>query len=129
MKPINIILTALLLSLLATVAPLATPHAADTSSLVAADYYVAADGNDSNPGTILQPFATIEKARIAVQSRIATGMTKDITVVLRGETKHGLSPSLAASVSNRPYDHADALKYATCQTKTPDTFVCSLCLF
>ncbi|MCU0709940.1 MAG: hypothetical protein MUF23_16790 [Pirellula sp.] len=39
------------------------------------------------------------------------------------ETKHGLSPLLAASVSNRPYDHADALKYATYQTKTPDTFV------
>jgi hypothetical protein len=36
------------------------------------------------------------------------GMTKDITVMLRGETKHGLSPLLAASVSNRPYDHADA---------------------
>jgi hypothetical protein len=73
MKPINIILTALLLSLLATVAPLATLFAADTSSLLAADYYVAADGNDSNPGTILQPFATIEEARLAVQSRIATG--------------------------------------------------------
>ena len=43
MKPINIILTALLLSLLATVAPLATLFAADTPSLVAADYYVAAD--------------------------------------------------------------------------------------
>jgi hypothetical protein len=87
MKPINITLTALLLSLLATVAPLATPHAADTPSLASGDYYVAADGNDSNPGTILQPFATIEKARLAVQSRIATGMTKDITVVLRHQTK------------------------------------------
>jgi hypothetical protein len=42
------------------------------------------------------------------------------------ETKHGLSQLLAASVSNRPYDHADVLEYATYQTKTPDTFVCSL---
>jgi hypothetical protein len=39
---------------------------------VAADYYVAADENDSNPGMILQPFATIEEARLAVQYRIAT---------------------------------------------------------
>lgn len=95
MKPINIILNALMLSLLATLGPLATLLAADTSSLVSGDYYVAADGNDSNPGTILQPFATIEKASLDVQSRIATGMTTDITVMLRY------------------------------QTKTPDTFFCS----
>jgi hypothetical protein len=43
MKPINIILNALMLALLATLAPLATPLAADTPSLVAADYYVAAE--------------------------------------------------------------------------------------
>ncbi len=41
------------------------------------------------------------------------------------ETKHGLSQLHAASVSNQPYNHADALKYAIYQTKTPDTFVCS----
>ena len=43
------------------------------------------------------------------------------------ETKHGLSQLHAVSVSNQPYDHADALTYAIYQTKTPDTFVCSGC--
>ena len=28
----------------------------------ATDYYVATDGNDSNPGTLAEPFATIQKA-------------------------------------------------------------------
>lgn len=51
-----------------------------------ADYYVAANGNDSNPGTILAPFATLEKARQAVRSHIASGMTDDVTVMIRGGT-------------------------------------------
>lgn len=34
-----------------------------------------------------------------------------LNVEVHLETKHGSSPLLAASVSNRPYDHADALKF------------------
>ncbi len=64
-----------------------------------ADYYVAVNGNDSNPGTIALPFATIEKARLAVQSRIATGMTKDITVMLRGGTYY-ISNTLAFTAAD-----------------------------
>ena len=31
------------------------------ASLNAADYYVATDGDDTNPGTLVQPFKTIQK--------------------------------------------------------------------
>ena len=75
---------------------------------MAADYYVAADENDSNPGMILQPFATIEEARLAVQSRIATWDDEGHYGHAARGNETWLSPLLAASVSNRPYDHADA---------------------
>ena len=51
----------------------------------AVELYVAPDGNDANPGTEGQPFATVEKARLAVRA-INKGMTGDIVVVLRGGT-------------------------------------------
>ena len=46
----------------------------------AAVYYVAVDGNDSNPGTKSKPFATVQKA----QSVVNPGDT----VYLRGGTYH-----------------------------------------
>ncbi|AEE97826.1 FIMAH domain-containing protein [Mahella australiensis] len=51
-----------------------------------ADYYVSPDGDDSNPGTLEEPFKTIEKARDTVRAVIADGMTSDMTVMLRGGT-------------------------------------------
>ncbi len=46
----------------------------------AATYYVATNGSDSNPGTITQPFATLEKARDTLRS------TGPGTVYVRGGT-------------------------------------------
>jgi len=48
-------------------------------------YYVAPapGGNDSNPGTLDQPFATLAKARDVVRT-VSASMTGDITVYLRG---------------------------------------------
>lgn len=34
----------------------------DVCAVEEADYYVAVDGSDSNPGTIDQPFATLQQA-------------------------------------------------------------------
>jgi hypothetical protein len=65
-------------------APLAVLNAAPSGD--SADYYVAADGNDSNPGTLLLPFATLGKARQAVRARIASGMPNDLSVMMRGGT-------------------------------------------
>ena len=45
--------------------------------------YVSPTGSDSNPGTLTQPFLTIEKARDVVRT-MNSSMTRDIAVVLRG---------------------------------------------
>ncbi|MGC4854936.1 RICIN domain-containing protein [Micromonospora sp. DT4] len=46
-------------------------------------YYVAPDGNDSNPGTLQSPFKTVQRARDAVRT-VNANMTGDINVYLRG---------------------------------------------
>ncbi len=52
----------------------------------AAEFYVAADGSDSDPGTAEQPFATIPKAQEAIRGRIAAGLDSDLTVFIGGGT-------------------------------------------
>ncbi|HNO77005.1 MAG TPA: right-handed parallel beta-helix repeat-containing protein [Phycisphaerae bacterium] len=47
-------------------------------------FYVSPDGDDANPGTIGQPFETIDRARLAVRGRLVAGITEDIWVYLRG---------------------------------------------
>ena len=54
-------------------------------------FYVSPDGDDSNPGTVNEPFRTLEAARNAVRVHTAT-MDSDIHVYLRG----GVYPSLEA---------------------------------
>ncbi|MHA4809506.1 carbohydrate binding domain-containing protein [Flavitalea flava] len=46
-------------------------------------FYVSPSGNDSNPGSLSQPFLSLEKARTAVRA-INTSMTGNIYVYLRG---------------------------------------------
>ena len=53
---------------------------------MAADFYVASDGKDSNPGTVDKPFATPEQAREAVRQIKANGDTTATTVYLRQGT-------------------------------------------
>ena len=48
-------------------------------------YYVSPNGDDANPGTVSQPFRTIQKARDAVRAQNQS-MTGDITVYLRKGT-------------------------------------------
>lgn len=50
-----------------------------------ASYYVSTTGNDNNPGTEIQPFKTIQKAREVIRTRTGT-WTGDIYVWLRGGT-------------------------------------------
>jgi len=51
-----------------------------------AEFYVAPDGKDANPGTAAAPFATLARARDAVHQKVAAGLTKDILVLIRGGT-------------------------------------------
>lgn len=57
-------------------------------SATAAEYYVSAvGGNDANPGSARQPFATIERARDAIRERKqAGGLSEPVTVRLQGGT-------------------------------------------
>ncbi len=49
-----------------------------------ADFYVAPDGNATNPGTESKPLATIVQARDAARKKIAAGLTGNLAVLLRG---------------------------------------------
>ncbi len=49
-----------------------------------ANFYISPVGIDSNPGTLVNPFLTIERARDAVREKIAKGMNRDVVVILRG---------------------------------------------
>lgn len=61
--------------------PIGTAFAAKTQ----ATYYVSPSGNDSNPGTEIEPFRTVTKARNVVRT-LNGSMTGDIVVYLRGGT-------------------------------------------
>ena len=58
-------------------------HAAE-----AATFYVATNGNDSNPGTEDLPFATLQRARDEIRQRKASGLLPSggITIEMRGGT-------------------------------------------
>ena len=49
-----------------------------------ADFYVATDGEDGNPGTEEKPFATLTRARNAVRQLRKAGAKRDVLVLIRG---------------------------------------------
>ena len=50
----------------------------------AAEFTVAPDGNDANPGTRAQPFATFQRAQAAVRAELASHPDRGVTVTFRG---------------------------------------------
>ncbi|MBB5866786.1 hypothetical protein F4553_000165 [Allocatelliglobosispora scoriae] len=60
-------------------------YQAPARAAVQATYYVAPDGNDSNPGTITSPLRTLQRARDVVRT-VNANMTGDVYVYLRGGT-------------------------------------------
>jgi hypothetical protein len=59
-----------------------------------ADFFVAPNGSDSNPGTFAAPFATIAHAQQAVQGILA-GRTNSIVVMVRGAGTFHLTQPLS----------------------------------
>lgn len=53
-----------------------------------ADFIVAPDGNDDAPGTLEQPFASLEKARLAAIHLKQTKAPRSILVLIRGGNYH-----------------------------------------
>ena len=49
-------------------------------------FYVSPDGFDANPGTIEEPFASIQRAQSAVRQALSDNDSRNITVILRGGT-------------------------------------------
>src|SRR5258708_27507843 len=61
-------------------------NATGPNTSTAADLYVATNGNDSWPGTLAQPFKTVDRARIAVDALKTHVSGRTITVLVRGGT-------------------------------------------
>lgn len=51
-----------------------------------ADFHVAVNGSDRNPGTLERPFATIQKAQREVRKILRKGPDRDVLVYIRGGT-------------------------------------------
>lgn len=57
-----------------------------TGSASATTYHVALSGDDRNPGTIEQPFASIAKAKEVLRNDISAGLTEDAEIILGAGT-------------------------------------------
>ena len=77
-----------------------------------ADFYVAPDGKDTNPGTETQPFATLGGVREAVRRKIAAGLDNDIVVLLRGGTYEQASTLVFGPEDSGTEEHS--ITYAAC---------------
>jgi len=87
----------------------------DTSSL-AADIFVAPNGNDANPGTIQKPFATLRRARDAAR-KARKAANEPITIYLRAGT-HYLSAPLVLTPEDSG-THSAPLHFAAWQDEKP----------
>ncbi len=66
--------------------PSAMPLAAGPNISASADFYVANNGSDNWPGTLAQPFKTVDHARIAVQGLKSHVSRRTIRVLIRAGT-------------------------------------------
>lgn len=85
--------------------------------LGAADFFVAPDGNDANPGTAAAPFATLPRARDAVRAARRRDADRDYEVAIRG----GLYRVAETVVFSREDSAADnrTITYAAVPGETP----------
>ena len=85
---------------------LATAFLLSAQTSAKADFYVVPTGNDANDGSRQTPFATPARAQQAVRSLITKGLTKDVTVVLRGGTYFLDKPLLFGPQDSGTQNHA-----------------------
>jgi len=65
---------------------------------VAGEYYVAAQGNDNNPGTLAKPFATLQRAQQAARKQRSEDRgQKSVTVLVRAGTYYLAEPLVFTS--------------------------------
>jgi hypothetical protein len=90
---------------------------AGSNTVTTADFYVATDGNDSWPGTITQPFRTVDHARVAVDSLKAKVSGRTLTVLIRQGTYY--LPSTWAFTSADSGTSTTPILYANYPGETP----------
>jgi len=84
----------------------------------AADFHVAPNGDDRNPGTKEKPFATPARAMGAVRALVSAGLKSDVRVVLRGGTYILGAPLVFTSVDSGSPHHAITYAAAPGETVT-----------
>jgi hypothetical protein len=62
--------------------PVLTLFSLGTCTLFGADFYVSPEGNDAQPGTTSQPFATVQKAQMAARAFRSANPKEAVTVNL-----------------------------------------------
>jgi hypothetical protein len=95
----------------------ATPAANGPNTSTTADFYVAPNGNDSWPGTLAQPFKTVDHARIAVEGLKTHVSGRTITVLIRNGTYY--LPSTWAFTSEDSGTSSTPILYANYPGETP----------
>ncbi|KAB1945485.1 right-handed parallel beta-helix repeat-containing protein [Micromonospora sp. ALFpr18c] len=103
-------------ALVAATVPAVLANQLPASAAVQATYYVAPDGNDTNPGTLASPFRTIQRARDVVRTMNAS-MTGDINVYLRGGT-YPVGSTIEFGASDSGYN-GFRVSYAAYNGETP----------
>jgi len=82
----------------------------------AAEFHISPSGNDANPGTKDQPFATPARAVAAVRTLVAGGLNRDVRVVLRGGTYALEAPLVLTPADSGSADYA--ITYAAAPGET-----------
>jgi len=77
-----------------------------TAAATAADFHVASNGDEANPGTKEKPFATPARAKEAVRKLVADGLKDDVRVVLRGGTYALAAPLVFTSADSGSAEHS-----------------------
>ena len=87
-KKTRVVGTCLLAAIVVMISDGPVAYAAEGNGPVAGQsetaFYVSPAGNDSSPGTLDKPFATISRARDAIRQLKKNGLAGDVTVYLRG---------------------------------------------
>jgi hypothetical protein len=86
-------------------------------SVSGAEFHVAPNGDDANPGTMAKPFATIAAAQKAVRSELKKGETGDTTVWLRGGDYFLDAPIAFEATDSGRVDHP--VRYAAYTNEKP----------
>ncbi len=97
-------------------APVAS--SSNTAASTSADFYVATNGNDSWPGTLAQPFATVDQARRAVESLKAHVSNRTITVMLRNGVYY-LPSTLSFGSQDSGFSSSNRVVYSNYPGETP----------